>query len=161
MAGRGRPKGSKNKPKIHVIQRAAAAPAPRQVAELRDISPSALKRAMIESAALLEENKERQQTANQIKRDAIQKGIDPKAYALLLALWRDRSNGHKLGAFLRGFDRGRDALNLDALVPPDMFESEVHGHKSHLQDGNGDEAVEMTREQVEHIVETYDDHHAA
>jgi hypothetical protein len=165
---RGRPKGSKNKIKATSITRAAPPPQLRPVGDGPQISASALKRAMIESSALLEENGERTQTVNQIKRDAIERGIDPGAYALALKLWRmSRTNAIGFGSFLRGFDRAREALQFDSMVPPDFFEAPVQGRRSgpHLQvaDSNGqdDDVEQIMPEAVQHAETMVEEHHSA
>ena len=163
---RGRPKGSKNKPRIAAKPtRVAAAPAaPRSIAKLR-ISAAGLKRSMIESAALLEENKDRTRTANEIKRNAIERGCDPKAFGLCLSLWRQSHDDlHKVASFLRSFDRIRDALAFDAMIPADFFEPAVEGRKSHLEAVEMDDEADMaaqTPTPVDIPVEGYEPHPAA
>lgn len=145
----GRRKGSKNKPKTPA--KAVSLPTPRPLSDRPQISASALKRAMIETTALREENHERSKTASQIKRDAVERGIHPTSYQWLLWLWnRSRSDIMTFGMVYRDFLRGCDQLGFDDLVPGDLFEAPA-------------EAAEAEHEEV-HVplpegVEHVEEHH--
>jgi len=102
--------------------RATSEGAESTVREVRLISEDALKRAIRNCNTILERNSESAGEIGQFVRTASEQGMDPVAFRMLLRLVRKgERDGFKLGSILRSFDHGRRLIDLDSMVPPDMF----------------------------------------
>jgi hypothetical protein len=114
-----------------------------RVVEVRNMPAAALKRAINGCNAILEDNAGRAGEIGSIVRSASEQGMDGQAFRILLRLYRKaKNNPHTLGAILRSFDYGREALGLDDMVPKDFFEKPPKGRRSHKKDAPEDGRVD-------------------
>jgi hypothetical protein len=135
------------------------------------ITPNKLKRVVADCISILTENGERAGAIGDLKRAAAEQGMDGQALGMLVRLKRKGlTNPHTLGAILRSFDFGREALELDAMVPADFFEEPTAGKKTHRRkkaaaeesdtDQNQTDS-ETATEETDTNVENLDEHRAS